>query len=483
MTTSIAFATPIVSSQSNQTFDKNQGVEQLNSITITESTDGIFIEKGELRLTLPDDLELIFDDERSESEVLLYGDAVDNGKMLESPEIRWENNDKTVVIPVLEDFDLGESVVVSKLFVEGFNSSSANSSHLWLTLSDDEEVYLDTYYLDIQESSYSDNNQPATPSNVLLVSTDDGIEITWDDPTDLDLQTIEVLRGVSPLPVDGHYFALVAEGDEYYLDNDAEEGDVITYILRASDGRNYSANSEEFTITYSVPVEEVVEEEEEIVEEEEEVIEEVIEEEVTEEEEEEIVVTVDFDDLDGHWGEDAVEELAAESIVEGDPDGSFRPDDSLNRAEAATLMARIMYEWVEFEALTTDYESPFSDLNDEDWYFEDVINLYSYGAVNGNPDGTFAPAKNINRAEFLQLAVNLYEALNEELNSDELTSDYFSDIASSDWYYRAVALAADEGWVQGSECDGETCFMPANEITRAEAAQILHNMFYELITQ
>jgi len=475
ITLSAAYASPTINSGIIQRFDENQTSEQLRDITITESNSEPVITEGELRITLPDSIEVLFNISLSEG-VLLSGTAVDSGKIDASPVYSWDDGDKSIVFPVLEDFEAGEYVVIKNLFVEGFNSPSSASDHILLTVSGSDESYEDEYTLSISSSTIEDTREPDLPSDISIISTESGVEITWSDPTDLDLDAIEILRGLSPGPVDGNYYARVLAGEEYYIDTAVEEGDELTYILRTFDGQNTSENSESFTVTYNVPVEEeIVEEEEEVIEEEEEVVEEEV---VEEEEEEVIVVTVDFDDLDGHWGEDAVEELAAESIVEGDPDGSFRPDDSLNRAEAATLMARVMYEWVEFEALAADYESPFSDLSDEDWYFEDVINLYSYGAVDGNPDGTFAPANNINRAEFLQLAVNLYEALNEELYSDDVSTDYFSDIVSSDWYYRAVAVAANEGWVQGSECDGEACFMPANEITRAEAAQILHNIFY-----
>ncbi len=44
-----------------------------------------------------------------------------------------------------------------------------------------------------------------------------------------------------------------------------------------------------------------------------------------------------FSDISGHWVQKFIEALAAANIISGFPDGSFRPDDSLNRAQYATL--------------------------------------------------------------------------------------------------------------------------------------------------
>lgn len=49
-----------------------------------------------------------------------------------------------------------------------------------------------------------------------------------------------------------------------------------------------------------------------------------------------------FSDTDGHWAEEAICELAAQGIVNGYGDGSFRPDEKITRAEVAAMLARVM---------------------------------------------------------------------------------------------------------------------------------------------
>lgn len=475
--TSVAYAAPTVSSGENQSFEENQMAVQLRNITITEDSETASITQGELRITIPDSQAIIFDDERSELDFVLFGTAVDNGRMAEQPELTWEDGDKTVVIPVLENFEAGEYVVVSKLFVEGFNESSISSSNLMVSLPGSDDTYTDAYYLNVISDSNTDSQEPESPTALELSVNESGVYLEWEDPTDLDVQIIEILRGKNEFPVSGTPYATVGDGEETYLDTDVEEGDTVTYILRAYDGRHYSDLTAEYSIEVTfvepeVPEEEVIPEEvpEELPEEEEEVPEEIP-------EEEEVPEPVVFEDVEGHWGETAIYSLTELGIVEGDPAGTFRPNDSLNRAEAATLIYRV---WEHFPHTEEAYELEelFSDVFEEDWYFSPVMNLEARGFLNGNPDGTFEPGENINRAEFLQMAVTFYEALNGVSVDLETTAGVFVDLDESAWYATVVATAGNEGWVDGYECDGGACFYAANEISRAEATQILLNMFF-----
>ncbi len=52
----------------------------------------------------------------------------------------------------------------------------------------------------------------------------------------------------------------------------------------------------------------------------------------------EVKTMAKFPDTDGHWAEKEIDELFEMGIVHGDSDGNFRPDDSITRAEAATLV-------------------------------------------------------------------------------------------------------------------------------------------------
>lgn len=104
----------------------------------------------------------------------------------------------------------------------------------------------------------------------------------------------------------------------------------------------------------------------------------------------------------------------------------------------------------------------FSDVT-EGWYYESVMNMVAYGAVNGYTDGTFRPMNNITRAE---VAVILYRLA----GSPEVEAEaVFSDVDASGWSGKAITWASQVGVVKGA--DGK--FSPTANITRQDLAVML----------
>ncbi|MDO8649127.1 MAG: glycosyl hydrolase family 18 protein [Candidatus Peregrinibacteria bacterium] len=95
-----------------------------------------------------------------------------------------------------------------------------------------------------------------------------------------------------------------------------------------------------------------------------------------------------------------VRSLAAAGIVRGYPDGTFRPESSINRAEFLTLTLRAQ------TALSSPSDPgplPFSDTDASAWYAPSLRTAIALGLVRGYPDGTFRPAKAVNGAEALKI--------------------------------------------------------------------------------
>ena len=241
-----AFAIPNVTSGQNQNFVKHQASAQLKNISITDDTEEAYIEKGEIKIIIPDNIAMIYQTQRTLNEIVLYGSAVDNGKVLSDPEISFKNDDKSLVIPIEEDFAPGEELVIKGAYVEGFNATSSEQARLVLQINNQSIGYTDGAYKYIGTSSNVDDNEPDVPENVLIQDDENGVKITWGDPTDLDLKTIKILRGKNGAPIDaGTPHAIIDDGIEEYIDTDVEQGDTVNYILRGSDGRNTGDNSEE----------------------------------------------------------------------------------------------------------------------------------------------------------------------------------------------------------------------------------------------
>ena len=131
--------------------------------------------------------------------------------------------------------------------------------------------------------------------------------------------------------------------------------------------------------------------------------------------------------------------MASIGVVRGYPDGSFRPNKAITRAEF-TAMA------MQFAKLSKDGENRFSDVKANDWFFNVVVGASSYGWISGYPDGTFRPNANITRAEVTSIVNNMLGRFADEVyvdrNAEELNS--FTDLNNSHWAYYAIMEATNE---------------------------------------
>jgi hypothetical protein len=110
----------------------------------------------------------------------------------------------------------------------------------------------------------------------------------------------------------------------------------------------------------------------------------------------------------------SIEDLAARGVINGYDDGSFRPNDPINRAEALKIIFESLdyfpyYNYQDMEL------TRFSDIEEGAWYKPYVIAGLEEGIVNGYPDGTFQGGNTINLAEVLKM---LFEAHDIKIASD-----------------------------------------------------------------
>lgn len=126
-------------------------------------------------------------------------------------------------------------------------------------------------------------------------------------------------------------------------------------------------------------------------------------------------------------------------ITQGYPDGTFRPDDLITRAEAAQLIT----------AATTlpaaGHTKTFTDVADNMWYKAAVQKLSASGIVDGYPDGTFRPDKNILREEAVKMLVmttkNAPKGL-ELTNIQQFAYCPFTDIRKNKWSFAYIVRGA-----------------------------------------
>ena len=111
----------------------------------------------------------------------------------------------------------------------------------------------------------------------------------------------------------------------------------------------------------------------------------------------------------------------------------------------------------------------FSDIDENDWYYDNVMDAANNGYISGMGDGTFAPTQATTRAQFASMIAN---AMGYEADPD--VASMFPDVADDFWGKAAINFCAQNGIITGYD-DGT--FQPNKAITRQEAASILRNAF------
>ena len=151
------------------------------------------------------------------------------------------------------------------------------------------------------------------------------------------------------------------------------------------------------------------------------------------------------------------------AYIFGYGNGEVRPQNSITRAEVASIFFRLLEDDVRDANYTR--ENSFTDVSSDAWYCSAVSTLSAMGILSGYPDAAFRPNASITRAEFAAIATRF------DADGDK-TPASFDDIANH-WAKDEIAVAANNGWVNGYE-DGS--FRPQNNITRAETMSLVNRV-------
>ena len=151
------------------------------------------------------------------------------------------------------------------------------------------------------------------------------------------------------------------------------------------------------------------------------------------------------------------------AYIKGYPNGSFKPTDTITRAEAATIFYRLLTDSTR-KAYTTTYNA-FKDVPATAWYNTAVSTMAKLGIVNGGADGYFRPNDPITRAEIAAMIARCDGAYYTG------TSTVFSDTYGH-WAASYIARAYELGWINGYG----TTYAPDRYISRAETVAVLNRV-------
>lgn len=164
-------------------------------------------------------------------------------------------------------------------------------------------------------------------------------------------------------------------------------------------------------------------------------------------------------DIAGHWAENIIQELVALGAISGYPDGTFRPNNNITRAEFATVLVKAFQ-------LEPQGGKVFKDTAGH-WAQETISTAAFYEIVSGYNADTFGPNDLITREQMIVMVVKAAGL------TPAATGFSFTDSARiSEWAGEAMTTAMANGIIGGYP---DNTVRPQGNATRAEAATVIVN--------
>ncbi len=169
-----------------------------------------------------------------------------------------------------------------------------------------------------------------------------------------------------------------------------------------------------------------------------------------------------FSDVpDSHPNATAIEYVKSMNMVDGYPDGTYRPDETINRAEFTKIVTTANYDMapidlcLERQLSSSEPTVFFSDVSRFEWYAKYICIAKVNNVIGGYPDGTFRPGEKIKFVEAAKIIVNIfgYETVTDEV-----------------WYKPFIDMLAAKGAIPTSIDSFE------KYITRGEMAEIIYRV-------
>lgn len=171
-----------------------------------------------------------------------------------------------------------------------------------------------------------------------------------------------------------------------------------------------------------------------------------------------------FSDITGHWAEGYIKQAVSKGIISGYPNGMFKPDNSVTRAEFTVMLTTALNLKGKGTAVMFTDDDQISQ-----WAKPAVALALQTEIINGYKDGSFRPNSQITRAE---MASMIAKALQVSRNVNTTTS-FADDQAIPTWAKGAVEAIRQLGIVNGR---GSNKFVPNDTATRSEAVVMLLKM-------
>ena len=176
-----------------------------------------------------------------------------------------------------------------------------------------------------------------------------------------------------------------------------------------------------------------------------------------------------------HWAASQINILSDEGVIVGYPDGTFKPDDNVTRAEFASMAIKALGQ----EHTKVAQPVEFTDITRDYWAYDAIQKALYFDLISSSKEGSlFRPDDNVSREEATTVAVN---ALTTEQISPakalEVLSKKYADVGSISKEFLIPAGKSEIlNMIVVAPGKSQPVLEPARPATRAEVAAILYNM-------
>jgi hypothetical protein len=173
-----------------------------------------------------------------------------------------------------------------------------------------------------------------------------------------------------------------------------------------------------------------------------------------------------------HDNYQAITYLNSKGIIQGYEDGTFKPDQPVNRAEAIKIIILPLYV-----DLQNPDANPFPDITPDMWFAKYVKKAKDVGVVSGDGvTGNFEGGRNVNLVEYLKMLLLSYKI--NLTNYQNQTGVLFNDVQDlNSWFIPYLYYAATTNIIHA---DGTNNIYPANALTRGEVAEITYRLIINI---
>lgn len=169
-----------------------------------------------------------------------------------------------------------------------------------------------------------------------------------------------------------------------------------------------------------------------------------------------------------HVNYNAIMDLRTRGIIAGYPDGTFKPDQMVNRVEAL----KIIINSAKVSVGAAPAQAVFKDTAADQWYAPFLAKAVELKIVAGYPDGSFKPTQTVNLVENLKILLNTHAV---DVAGLAVEMNAFADVSQSDWFASFVQYAKNKKLIV-AEADNK--IMPAQGMTRAKLAEVVFRLIY-----